>query len=155
MLNVRPKPSVGIAMSSVIIGFLILAVIVMAVFHVTFWAAVAIIVAGIVVYAMLNIFLSFARRRQYRDALLQKRNALLRKYGDQTIVERIMSGDVWQGMTRDQLIDCLGQPLAIDQKVEGHKSTEICKYDQDGANRFRLRVSIKDDVVVGWQRRGE
>ena len=138
----------GSAMLSAIFGFLILAVIVMVLFQVTFWVAVGIIAVTIVVFVILTILLSQVSRKR-------RRNELLQKYGDQNIVERIMSGDVWQGMTRDQLVDCLGQPLAIDQKVDGHKLTEICKYKRDGTNRFRLRVSVRDGVVVGWQQRGD
>ena len=76
---------------------------------------------------------------------------LFRKYHDWMIVKAIMSQKVWMGMTREQLLDSRGQPADIDSKVYKSKTAETFKYNQIGKNRFRNRVTIENDSVVGWE----
>ncbi|KAF0230761.1 MAG: hypothetical protein FD175_1208 [Beijerinckiaceae bacterium] len=75
---------------------------------------------------------------------------LMEKYNDDTIVNKIMKKEIWQGMTREQLIDCLGQPAELDTSVLKLKTKEIYKYHKTGKNRFSTRVVIENDIVVGW-----
>jgi hypothetical protein len=58
---------------------------------------------------------------------------------------------IWQGMTKEQLVDSWGRPEDVDQKVYKTKTKEIWKYGQMGKNRYRERVYAEDGVVVGWQ----
>lgn len=83
----------------------------------------------------------------------KRREALLTKYGDAKIVEMILSSSVWQGQTQEQLLDSLGNPVDVDQKVLKSKTREIWKYNQTGSNRFGLRITVEDKVVVGWDKK--
>jgi hypothetical protein len=59
----------------------------------------------------------------------------------------------WQGQSKEQLLDSLGRPADIDQKVMKTKVKEIWKYNQMGVNRFGLRISIENNVVIGWDQK--
>ena len=56
-----------------------------------------------------------------------RRKHLMEKYGDVTVVDRIMRKTMWQGMSSDQLRESLGPPVAIDRKVYKSKTTETYK----------------------------
>ena len=81
---------------------------------------------------------------------LQRRKQLTARYGDSEIARRIMKREVWQGETQEQLLESLGQPADIDQKVLKTKSKEVWKYRPTGKNRFGLKVTLDDGVVVAW-----
>jgi hypothetical protein len=83
-----------------------------------------------------------------------RRKALLAKYGDPEIVERILSRSVWTGQTQEQLRDSLGNPVDVDQKVFKSKIKETWKYNRRGRNRFGLRISVENNIVVGWDQKG-
>ena len=78
---------------------------------------------------------------------------LTKKYKDQHLVDKLMNRQFWQGQTSEQLLDSLGKPADIDNKVLKTKKKEIWKYDQDGRNRYCLRVILENDTVVGWDQR--
>jgi len=88
-----------------------------------------------------------------RFRLTRRRQALLAKYRDEAIVEKILSRTLWEGETAEQLLDSLGTPVDVDHKASKTRRTEIWKYAPDGANRYRLRIQLDDDVVVGWEHR--
>jgi hypothetical protein len=90
------------------------------------------------------------RKKKRREEFERHRAALLAKYQDAHIVDMIIKHMFWQGQTQEQLIDSLGQPADIDQKVLKTKVKEVWKYKQTGANRFGLRVTLEDKVVIGW-----
>lgn len=79
--------------------------------------------------------------------------ALTEKYEDKIIVDRIMRKEVWQGQTPEQLRDSLGSPVAVEDKVLKTKKKEIWKYDQQGKNRFGTKITLENDLVVGWQKK--
>lgn len=74
---------------------------------------------------------------------------LRRKYPPET-VQRILAGTIWQGQTEEELIDTLGQPSEIDRKVLKTMRREIWKYGRISARRFRLRVTVENGMVAGW-----
>jgi hypothetical protein len=76
--------------------------------------------------------------------------ALMEKYNDQDVVARIMDGYFWQGQTEEQLIDSIGQPAAKDNKVLKSAVRQVWKYNQRGKNRYGLRVTVENGLVVGW-----
>lgn len=82
-----------------------------------------------------------------------KQRALLAKYGDKEIVERLMGRMFWVGQSTEQLLDSLGSPEAIDQKVLKTKKKEIWKYNHRGGNRYGLRITLDNDEVVGWDKK--
>jgi len=81
----------------------------------------------------------------------QQRRHLTERYGDPEIARRIMRGIIWQGETQEQLVDSLGQPKDIDRKILKTKAKEIWKYRPTARNRFGLKVTLDDGVVVGWE----
>lgn len=82
-----------------------------------------------------------------------RREMLIKKYGDPIIVERIMKRTFWQGQTSEQLLDSLGRPLDVDTRVMKTKTKEVWKYDRQGVNRYGLRITLEDQVVVGWDQK--
>ncbi len=88
----------------------------------------------------------FARHRQRLTYLREK-------YGDEEVVQRIMRRVMWQGQTAEQLRDAVGNPLAVDNKVMATRKRETWKYRRAGSNRYRLRITLDDDVVIGWDQK--
>lgn len=83
----------------------------------------------------------------------KRREALLKKYGDAEVVTRIMKKMFWQGQTHEQLLDSLGRPLDIDEKVLKTKTKQVWKYSRTGKNRYGLRITIENGIVVGWDQK--
>ena len=84
----------------------------------------------------------------------QKRHErLMAKYGDADTVKRIMASEIWQGMTRDQLLDSVGKPVDVGTKTYKAKTTEVYKYQQTGKNRFGSKITIENGAVVGWDKK--
>jgi len=83
----------------------------------------------------------------------KRREGLLTKYGDPKIVEMIMRRMFWEGQTQEQLLDSLGKPADVDQKVLKSKVKGTWKYNQRGRNRFGLRITVEDGFVVGWDKK--
>ncbi len=81
----------------------------------------------------------------------EKRRAyLMMKYGDPALVDRLMRKMFWVGQTGEQLIDSLGNPVDIDEKVLKTKRKAIWKYFHRGGNRFGLRITVENGQVIGW-----
>ncbi len=78
---------------------------------------------------------------------------LMAKYQDKEVVDNIMRRQFWQGQTAEQLIDAIGEPEDIDVKVLKTKKKEIWKYDHQRGNRYELRITLDNDVVVGWEQK--
>ena len=57
---------------------------------------------------------------------------------------------LWPGETHEQLLESLGTPADTDQKILKTKSKEIWKYRPVGKNRFGLKVTLDDGIVVAW-----
>jgi hypothetical protein len=84
----------------------------------------------------------------------KKRLEYLRaKYNSEEVVQKIVEGCIWQGQDEEQLKDAIGDPVTIDQVVLKTKTKEVWKYQQSGANRFGLRVTVENGHVVGWDKK--
>jgi len=79
-----------------------------------------------------------------------QRKGLLQKYGDPTVAERIQQKSIWEGQTEEQLRDSQGEPEAVEQAYLKTVHREVWKYGRTGKNRFRLRVTLENGCVVGW-----
>lgn len=66
------------------------------------------------------------------------------------MVDDILRGCIWQGQTSAQLRDALGPPEARSERVLKTKTKETWKYYRTGKNRYSLRITLDDGVVVGW-----
>ena len=88
-----------------------------------------------------------------RWALAQRRKHLVEKYGDAEVADRIMKGMYWRDQTAEQLRESLGKPKDTDQTVLKTKVKEVWKYKPTGKNRYGLKITLDDGVVVGWEER--
>ena len=84
---------------------------------------------------------------------VERKASLLKKYGDEDLVIKLIEGHIWQDQTAEQVIDSIGKPIDIDQKVLKTKKKEIWKYGHQGGNRYTLRVTLDNDLVVGWDQK--
>jgi hypothetical protein len=82
-----------------------------------------------------------------------RRERLLAKYADDGIVAYLVSRMLWTGETTEQLVDSLGTPSDVDEKVVANRRRRIWKYGRLRGDRYRLRILLEDDVVVGWEPR--
>ncbi|PST96312.1 DUF2845 domain-containing protein [Photobacterium iliopiscarium] len=83
----------------------------------------------------------------------KRREYLIDKYQDLSLVEDLMNQCFWVEQTADQLIDSLGHPVDIDQKMLKTKKKEVWKYSHQGGNRYSLRITLDNDHVVGWDQK--
>ena len=107
------------------------------------WVTLGASCAGIVLVVIGFRSVRRKRRREY----------LMDKYADETLVSDLMSRSFWQGQTAEQLLDSLGDPLDIDQKILKTKKKEVWKYNHQGGNRYGLRINLDNDQVVGWDQK--
>lgn len=90
----------------------------------------------------------------YKYSQKQKRLTYLRaKYNDEDVVQKIYAGHVWQGQSEEELRDSLGKPNAIDNKLLKTMTREIWKYHPSGINRYRLRITVDNGRVAGWDQK--
>jgi len=68
---------------------------------------------------------------------------LMKKYNDRSLVEAIMRGSVWQGMSEEQLIDSRGAPEDRDQTIYKAKTKVTWKYGRIGKTGFESVFSWK------------
>lgn len=83
----------------------------------------------------------------------QRRKHLMEKYGDEALVEKLMKKTIWVGQTAEQLTDSIGKPVDVGQRVLKTKVKETWKYNPTGKNRYGMRITVEDGVVVGWDKK--
>lgn len=86
----------------------------------------------------------------HQMALHQRHLNLVARFGQHN-ADRIMRGQFWQGQTQEMLIEALGHPSDVDVRVMKTKTRSVYKYVWNGANRYGLRITLEDGVVVGWE----
>lgn len=137
-------------------GFLIIFGIIATVV-IEFFKAVGFVAPSVLLILGFGFYLWNKSRKEKEKAARVKaahehRVAYLReKYKDESIVDRILNENVWQGQTAEQLRDTLGSPLDTDSDVLKTKVKQVWKYRQFGVNRYGLRVKLENDVVIGWE----
>lgn len=104
------------------------------------WITPIVLIIGFIFAAALY------KRKKHNDRV----SSLMEKYNDQEIVDRIIGGYFWQGQTEEQLIDSIGHPSAKDNKVLKTAVRQVWKYNQRGKNRYGLRVTVENGLVIGW-----
>lgn len=75
-----------------------------------------------------------------------RRMSLMEKYNDHQIVELIMNRQIWKGASSTMLIDSMGKPDKTDQDGD----SEIWCYGKVGKNRYRNRITLRNDMVKSW-----
>lgn len=106
---------------------------------VTGWAVP---LAGLIAIVVIIIGVRVTKHRQ--------RLTYLRSKYPEAEVQRILAKTLWQGQTDEQLTDTLGHPSAVDRKVLKTIRREVWKYGRMSARRYRLRVTVDDGRVIGW-----
>ncbi len=107
------------------------------------------IVAGVLLLVAV-VVLAFAARALARNSRYAR---LMAKYGDEKVVDALLTQTIWQGMTAEQLRDSWGEPVSVEQKVMKTKVREVFKYKPLGRNRFRDKVTLEDGVITGWDQK--
>lgn len=105
-----------------------------------------VLVGGVIVVIGLIVWYKSAQKKKRREQLMAK-------YQDAKLVGKLMERSFWQGQTSGQLRDSLGEPANIDEKILQTKKKEIWKYNHQGGNRYGLRITLDNDVVVGWDQK--
>lgn len=105
--------------------------------------------AFLIICALILGGVMWSKRKQKQARIAQ----LHAKYSDPQIVMRILSGSYWQGQTVEQLLDSLGPAHSVDDNLLVTRKREVWKYQPSGVNRYRLRITLDDDVVVSWIQR--
>ncbi|WP_249121687.1 hypothetical protein [Stutzerimonas stutzeri] len=113
------------------------------IFETSGWVAPSLIVTGVLALIALYKY----NKKQQRLAYLRE------KYKEEIIVRKIYDGYFWEGQTSEQLLDSLGSPEAVDNKLLKTKTKEIWKYNRQGVNRFALRITVENGYVVGWDKK--
>jgi hypothetical protein len=63
---------------------------------------------------------------------------------------RIQGQELWQGATSAMVLEMFGAPIQIDEKILKTKTKTTYKYFQTGKNRFALKITLDNGVVVKW-----
>lgn len=78
--------------------------------------------------------------------------ALSQQFGPE-IGERLSRWELRLGDTREMVIACLGPPVATEDIVLKTKRKQILKWKRISANRFGVKITIVEGVVVGWDKK--
>ncbi|MCU0431437.1 MAG: hypothetical protein MUF42_15845 [Cytophagaceae bacterium] len=83
----------------------------------------------------------------------EKRKKFLQKYQNEELVKRLMNNEFWQGQSKQELEDSLGKPENISTQVLKSKTKEIWKYNEKKKNQYTLKITLENDIVVGWDKK--
>lgn len=108
-------------------------------------AILPIAIIAIAFYGMIH-----ADKRDQKKQKEEKLKRLTDKYSSEEIAKKIVNQEIWQGQSKEQLVESLGDPEAVDEKVLKTKKKEIFKYQRQGQNRFGVKITLENDQVVGW-----
>lgn len=107
------------------------------------WGVITGVIAAGIVFYLWSKSNKTKKRREY----------LIDKYQDLSLVEDLMNQCFWVEQTAEQLIDSLGYPVDVEQKMLKTKKKEVWKYSHQGGNRYSLRITLDNDHVVGWDQK--
>lgn len=107
------------------------------------WGVITGVIAAGIVFYLWSKSNKTKKRREY----------LIDKYQDLSLVEDLMNQCFWVEQTAEQLIDSLGYPVDVEQKILKTKKKEVWKYSHQGGNRYSLRITLDNDHVVGWDQK--
>ena len=105
--------------------------------------AMLITLAGAIVYANVR------AQKAARAAAEARRLNLIARFGAEAAA-LILAGRYWQGATSEMLIESLGRPADVKERVLKTKTKHTYCYQLVAKNRFALKVHLENGVVVGW-----
>lgn len=109
-----------------------------------------VIIVIIVVFLIAKLSSEATERKNREITRKNREDAIYKKYGAD-IARRIVEKTIWVGETKEQLLDSLGSPVDTDEEVLKTKKKEVWKYGQRSATRYRYKIKIENDIVVGWE----
>lgn len=112
--------------------------------------AISISENGLWLFVIIGLLLEGIRRI---FAYQKRKRILFDKYADNEIVSKILKREIWSGQTQEQLLESLGKPHQIDHKLLKKTKREIWKYYRQGKNRYGLRVTVDNGIVIGWDKK--
>lgn len=89
--------------------------------------------------------------RQIAAAKQAQWDDLCRRFGPE-IAARLVRQELWRGETLEMLIHSFGRPEAVDEEALKTKTKHVLKWGHLGGYRYTMRVTLENDVVVGWER---
>jgi hypothetical protein len=102
---------------------------------------------GFGIFLLLTAISARLREREH-ERLAMRKKFLLDRYRDEHVVDKLLAGSIWRGMSEAQLIDSLGWPDRKEIERQESKTIETLTY-----RRPRESVRIENGVVVGWTAR--
>ncbi len=75
-----------------------------------------------------------------------RRTNLMRRFGDEDLVRRIMGHELWMGQAEDHLLASLGHPATKHIKQSADGRDETWQYERSDG----LKVMLRGGIVVGW-----
>jgi hypothetical protein len=90
------------------------------------------------------------RREQGRLAEAARLARLSQRFGPEAAA-RLVSGEYWLGANAEMLVEALGQPAEIRERILKTKTKHTYCYSPIGKKRFALRIQLDNGVIVGWQ----
>ncbi len=136
-----------------LIGILLVIYLLIAVFRNISAAHLSLI---IVVLVIITGAFFWSKRKRAADAAAAEEAArqartseLLERFGAEN-TRRILDGELWVGATSEMVMAMLGPPSRLEERILKTKTKTVYKYFQTGLNRFALRVTLDDGVVVKW-----
>lgn len=111
---------------------------------------ISLVIGGFLIYGYLSV-----KEDERRAAVAAERRArLIEKYGEE-IGELIADREIFEGMTSEMLIDSRGEPAKVEETYMRGKLTQQCYfggwYNKRGTEKFNLRVTVENDLVIGWK----
>jgi Protein of unknown function (DUF4236) len=94
--------------------------------------------------------LAEAQQAEHERQRRERWTHLVAQFGEAN-ANRIWAGRPWIGCTVPMLLETLGHPADIDEKVLKTKTKHTYKYNPAGGNRYGLRIYIENDEVTGWE----
>jgi len=84
----------------------------------------------------------------------ENRQRLINLYGEEA-AENILNGKIWQGMTKDMLMESVGSPSSSKETVTKTAKKEKYYYGRyytdRGTEKFKVEVQLENNILVGWK----
>ena len=78
----------------------------------------------------------------------KRKDELIAKYGEDE-ANRMLNGEIWMGMTAEQVLETIGKPDMVDQKQMAKCSREVLKWRESGKRRIAYQITCDDGIVTG------
>ncbi len=70
-------------------------------------------------------------------------------YGEDAAA-RIIAKTIWQGATAEMVVEALGRPEDVSEKVLKRFIRHVYMYGKRGRS-YALKITLENGVVVGWE----